>query len=175
MKKINKNYALFLNVLLFSGLIIFLSGCGRERTAMSSTQYEKLRKQSIEIENGKTLASEVEYSKPYVSNGIVSSNSNAGISEDKLSAPIIQQEALAPNTKKTEGKISLAEKVLAKKIAKKLNVGQQTAQLDPYLKYALIFGAAGLILSIFGYPLYFIGGILMIVALVFLILWLLEQ
>lgn len=166
------NYGVYFNLLLLSSVVLFFSSCAREK-GMISYNNEKLRKQSFEIENSQPAA-----------NTVV-----ATTSEDKASVAAIQPEKeinnriTFKNTAKTglaaekeikEGKVSPAKAFIAKKIAEKLD-SNKTNRLDKNLKLAIIFGAIGLTLMLFGYPIWLVGAIIFIVGVVFLLLWVLEQ
>jgi hypothetical protein len=165
------NYKSFLNLLLLSGIVVFLSSCAREHSSISYNN-EKLRKQSLEIENSKPSEQNI-------------------AKEEKTTAPAIEQSApekkvVAENKttnrpevlgKKEEKKISPVQNLIAKKIAKKMNTSASKA-LDQKLKYAVIFAAVGVILYILGGIVgvfWILGTIALVVALVFLLLWILEQ
>jgi hypothetical protein len=174
-----KSNRLFFNFLLIGTVLVLLSSCAREKASWSY-QNEKLRKQSLEIENS-ISASTVNMEKPIETTNVVTEEIAA-----ETSAPVSASHKMAaPSKVKTtkDTKLSPVQKIVLKKLSKKLNPEnseefQKTTQLDQNLKYALNFGAVGVILYILGAlssVFWVLGTIAIVVALVFLILWILEQ
>jgi hypothetical protein len=168
------NYSAFLNLLLISGIVIFFSSCARENTSISYNN-EKLRKQSLEIEN----------SRPSVNNTAKVEKMDAAIV--KPEATIKDNNSVAENKTTTkpevfgkkaeEKKLTPVQKMIAKRIAKNAEKVDQKA-LDANLKYAIIFGAVALIIYLFAHiaPIFWVlATVALIVAIVFLLLWVLEQ
>ena len=163
------NYRLYFNMMLVGGLVLFFSSCAREKATLSYNS-EKLRKQSLEIENSQPSKESLAVTK-VDKNGVTSN-----VSEDlkPVEKTTIESSTISANESKAGKKVSPMQKLIAKKIAKKLNANK-TAALEKNLKFAIIFGIVGLIFMLFGYPIWIIGAILLVVGLIFLLLWVLEQ
>lgn len=177
MKKAMKSRVSFtLSVLM--GLALLFTSCSRNQGVISYNN-EKLRKQSAEIENSTYSASTAE----------ADANLSASVNETTINETSVSYAASKEETAKkieaklAEKKLSLAEKIVLKKLNKKLNPSQKfeakkKSGLDEKLKYAIIFGGVGIILMILGVLagfFYVLGVISIVVALVFLLLWLIEN
>jgi hypothetical protein len=173
-----KSNRLITKFFLFGTVLVLLSSCAREKASWSY-QNEKLRKQSLEIENSvPSVALNTE--KPEET-----SNVPAEVTTSKVISPVVEKTAVSEpsNLKNAEGKkLSPVEKIAIKKLAKKMNPEDlekvKRGGMDQNLRYALIFGVVGLALCVLGWvlwPLYLLGVIAIVVGLVFLVLWLLEQ
>lgn len=168
------NYRAFLNLLLLSGIVIFFSSCARENTSISYNN-DKLRKQSLEIENSRPSVSntaKVEKMETPVVKAEPTSKDNNFVAENKTT----NRPEVFGN--KAEGKkLTPVQKMIAKKIAKNAEKVDQKS-IDGNLRYAIIFGAVALILYLFAHiaPIFWVlATVALIVAIVFLLLWVLEQ
>lgn len=184
MKQNKTNYRLYFNFLLLTGLVVFFSSCARERSSLSYNN-EKLRKQSLEIENSQNtpshqVAAPAKIQSPEqaaVKNETAASVNKSERKVKKSSENNSLTNPLAIGQKSDDQKISPLQKMVAKKIAKKLD-SNKSAALDQQLKYAIIFGAVAIILFILDsfIPFFWIlGAISLVVAIVFLLLWVLAQ
>lgn len=177
MKKTNTNFRLFFNLLLMSGMVLFFSSCAREKGSLSYNN-EKLRKQSLEIENSRPSSEQRAVVPAPEKNAPASAKisptatktSSKTLETNKTSEPI----TIGDKTEKQ--KVSPLQKLIAKKIAKKLE-SKKANRLDQKLKYAIIFGAVALIFFILAFiPFFWVfGAICLVIAIVFLLLWALEQ
>lgn len=169
-----------LNLFTLSGLVFFFASCAREQGSVSF-ENETLRKQSIEIENSKSTAAspatEVELNATAAASEEVVITENAKASNAFAKFNTVEK---AENGKAV--KTSIAEKIALKKISKKLSKVEQAQNgrggLDSNLKLALILGVFALILIILGgisSIFWYLGVILLIVALLFFLFWLLDN
>jgi preprotein translocase subunit SecD len=178
MEKHKKSNRLIFNLLLTGTVIVLLSSCAREKASWSS-QNEKLRKYSLEIENSHLTAS-LDNENPEETTNVVSDEVSNSVPEANESKTVISENKEA---KKAEvKKLNVAEKLIVKKLSKKMHPENseevKKGGMDQNLRYALIFGVVGIALCILGtvlWLLYLLGTIAILVALVFLVLWLLEQ
>ncbi|MBX9850601.1 MAG: hypothetical protein K2X86_02470 [Cytophagaceae bacterium] len=163
--KTKENYRSYFNFLVLAGLIVAL--CSVPDKALGQNN-DILSKQSLRFENSQSNVSET------TSPGKAATPSMA--EAKKETAP---KEIAKPGRNEVK-KLTPVQKMLVKKLAKKMNPdsfqGEQQGQaLDQNLKFAIIFGAIGVVLMLFPSPLWIIGAIALTVGVVFLILWVLEQ
>ena len=170
-----KNYRFILNILFIGGVSLLLASCAREKGAISY-QNEKLRKQSLEIENSTPLSE----NKMLIAAPVNSSQAfqeavkvqNHGASHQSVSGKVSEM------GEKTKMNKLNPQSMMAKKVVKKLTASKSGQALDENLKMAIIFAAIAIILSIlspFSNIFWALSAIAFVIAIVFLVLWLLEQ
>ncbi len=155
--KTEKNFRLYFNLLILTVLILALG---------SSSAHNAWGQQK---ENSQSTVNET---------ASLSKEATPAVTEAKKPA---ETKGIAKSEKRQEvQKLTAVQKMLVKKMTKKMNPesyqGEQEGQaLDQNLKFAIIFGAVGVVLMLFPSPLWIIGAIALTVGVVFLILWVLEQ
>lgn len=184
MKKLNI-CGLSFNFLFLVAFAFLIASCGRQQGSVSFNN-EKLRKQSLEIENtkpsGETAISSGEVSKKEISNNesnlnkeILSKIETAKEANQKLNSSKSEPNSL--NKKST--KLNPVQKAVLKKIERKLSPNDELATqrggLDPYLKLAIILLIVAVILLIFPWPVSLLGWIALLVALILFLLWAIEN
>jgi hypothetical protein len=184
MKKLN-NYGVSFNFLFLVAFAILIASCGRQHGAVSFNN-EKLKKQSLEIENTKPS------SESAISSGKVSkqetTNNESNLNKEVLAKIEKAKEANEKlNSSETEptvlhkksNKLNPVQKAVLKKIERKLSPNDELATqrggLDPYLKLAIILAIVAVILLIFPWPVSLLGWIALLVALVLFLLWAIEN
>lgn len=160
---------------LLAGIILSLSSCSKMVT--SSAEASGKMPKAASIEAGKKSAEKSE-----VSSQIDEEQPEPALQAEQRTANALSPEKIPSVDSKLEsGKgLSLAEKLVYKKIEKlskkhSLSEKLRTAQIDQNLKIALILLVVALILMILPPPFDLIGYILLIIALVFVLLWLLSM
>lgn len=172
-----KNYNFIFKLLIIAASVFFIASCSRPKGTVSF-ESEKMKKYSQELENSYSLgntpaatskAQEVTSAKAQTGTTFHKSNKQATNSAKKITvAKNLQEQKLSPVAK-------LVAKKVEKQVTKKMEA-TRSGGLDYNLKMAIIFGAVALILSLFaGIPFFgLLALIFLIVAIVFLVLWLLE-
>lgn len=160
---------------ILAGIILSLSSCSKMAT--SSAEPSGKMPKAASIEAGKksseksTVFSQVDEEQP----------APALEAEQRTVNALSPEKNPSVDSKAESGKgLSLAEKLVYKKIEKlskkhSLSEKLRTAQVDQNLKIALILLVVALILMILPPPFDLIGYILLIIALVFVLLWLLSM
>src|SRR5690348_10609965 len=132
MKKLKK-YRFSANVLSFIAVVVILSGCMRGKGVVSINS-EKLRKQSSEIENSYSIGS-VQKEEEILS----ASNSEDRIVLPEVPSKTVNKTSVVPQGKKI--KLSVAEKIVLKKLSKKLSPDKKAqlkrSNIDQKLKMAI--------------------------------------
>jgi len=184
MKKLN-NCGLTFNFLFLLAFTLVIASCGRKQGAVSFNN-EKLRKQSLEIENtkpsressissGEVSKQETNTNASDLNKEVLSKIEKAKEANQKLSSSNSEPNAL---TKKSN-KLNPVQKAVLKKIEKKLSPNEDLATqrggLDPYLKLAIILAIVAVILLIFPWPVSLLGWIALLVALILFLLWAIEN
>lgn len=113
-------------------------------------------------------------------NEVVASTEATPVVAEASVAPVVTEKKGATAMTKAEKKAFVKEVKKEIKVAKhqvkKMNAAQSAQSMDNDLKIAAIFGAVGLVgLIIGGNVFYIIGGIALIIGVVFLVKWLMRQ
>lgn len=168
--------------ILLVGGIVLLNSCSKKEIN-TSARTEKLQKMSRELEQYKSTGSanvtNTEINSEIAITEDISADASSDVTPLVATKPVVDlsksaKEVEAVKSETTTKKAGKFKQKMAQKLVKKITASEKINELDGNLKIGLIFLLIGLIVSLLP-VLWWIGTILVVIGLVFILLWLLNE